>query len=685
MRTSRSLRPALLAATATVAFATVAQAQDAPSRPIDLGEIVVTAAPFGISADATTIAVDVIDEEALLSAPSLSLGDILNGLPGVRSTSFSAGASRPVIRGLSGPRVQVLTNGLGLIDASSLSPDHQVAADPGEAVRIEVLRGPQTLAFGGSAIGGVVNVIDGRIAEEAPVDGLDGRVTAQGSSVDDGYSAGARLAAAVGPVVFTLDGLKREASDYDIPVPAESRRQVASEGEVFDDDGGGTVDNSFLELEAYGAGLSLVGDRGFIGASVKRTETAYGVPGHAHEPDEGDAGSQEEEETVTIGLEQTRYDLRGEYRLEGGVFSRVRGSLGYADYTHTEFESGEVGTVFASEGFEGRLELIQRKANGLDGAIGVQFLNRDLDAIGDEAYVPRTEVKELAAYTLQRLDMGDQGLGEWGLEAGLRVDRRDLDSVVGQRDFSNVSGSAGAFWKPAEPLFLGLSIARNGRAPTEAELFARGPHVATRAFEVGNADLTSERVTSIEATGHLELGRVDADLQLFHADYEGFIDLIPNGAAEGDLPVFQYVQGDATFHGLEAEIGYQAWESGSDGLRLEASYDTVRGTTDFGPPARIPPWSVTGRMIVDLGPWTLKVQGRHVGEQDRVASFELPTDSYTTLDGYIGWSPSRDDGVLLYAEVRNATDEEVREHASFLKDLTPQPGRNIRIGAAYRF
>ncbi|PZO01035.1 MAG: TonB-dependent receptor [Alphaproteobacteria bacterium] len=693
MRSSPTLRAALLAATATLALTTVAQAQsqDASSRPVDLGEIVVTAAPFGISADATTIAVEVLDEETLLSAPSQSLGDILNGLPGVRSTSFSAGASRPVIRGLSGPRVQVLTNGLGLIDASSLSPDHQVAADPGEAVRIEVLRGPQTLAFGGSAIGGVVNVIDGRIAEERPVDGLDGRVTAQGSSVDDGYAIGARLAAGVGPVVFTLDGLKREASDYDIPVPAESRRQVESEGELFEDTGSTTVENSFLVLEAYGAGLSFIGDRGFIGASVKRTETSYGVPGHAHEHEEGhdedhdeDHGD-EEEEVVTIGLEQTRYDVRGEYRLDEGLFSRVRGSLGYADYTHTEFEGGEVGTVFASEGYEGRLELIQRKANGLDGALGVQFLDRNLDAIGAEAYVPRTDVRELAAYTLQRLDMGDQGLGEWGLEGGLRVDRRELDSVAGQRQFSNVSGSVGAFWKPAESLFLGLSIARNGRAPTEAELFAEGPHVATRAFEVGDADLTSERVTSIEVTGHLELGRFDADLHLFHAEYDGFIDLVPTGAEEDDLPVFEYVQGDASFRGVEAEIGYQAWESGSDGLRFEASYDTVRGTTDFGPPARIPPWSVTGRAIVDLGAWTLKVQGRHVGEQDRVAGFELPTDSYTTLDGYVGWSPSEDEGLLLYAEVRNATDEEVREHASFLKDLTPQPGRNIRVGAAYRF
>ena len=688
MRRATATRALLLAATGLTAMTGAAHAQQAtPQLPAtQLSDIVVTAAPYGISADATTIAVDVLDEEALLSAPSATLGDILTGLPGVRSTSFSAGASRPVIRGLSGPRVQVLTNGLGLIDASSLSPDHQVAADPGEAVRIEVLRGPQTLAFGGSAIGGVVNVIDNRIPEEVPVNGLAGRVSAQGSSVDDGYSIGGNVAFQAGPLVFTLDGLHREAEDYDIPVPAESRLQVLSEGETYEDTGSSTVENSFVELDAYGAGISLIGDRGFIGASVKRTESTYGVPGHAHEHEEhgGDEEHAEEEhgeeEIVTIGLEQTRYDVRGEWRFDGTPFAKVRGSAGYADYTHTEFESGEVGTVFLSEGYEGRVELIQRRMNGLDGAIGVQFLDREFDAIGAEAYVPKTDIREFAAYTLQRLD-----LGNWGLEGGLRVDNRELDSVVGRRDFSNVSGSIGTFWKPSEPLFLGLSVSRNSRAPTEAELFAQGPHIATRAFEVGNRDLRSEEVISIEATAHLEAGRWDADLHLFNAEYDGFIDLRPTGEEEDGLDVFNYVQTDASFHGLEAELGYQAWERGSDSLRFEAGYDTVRGDTDLGAPARIPPWAVTGRAIAELGPWTLKLQARHVGEQDRVADFELPTDSYTTADAYVGWSPSDEGGLLLYAEARNLTDEEVREHTSFLKDLTPLPGRNFRVGVAYRF
>jgi len=675
-----ALLSALILPVATPVLAqSTGQDPDEAPRTTRLDEIIVTGAPFGISAEASLIAVDVLDQEALSTAPSGTLGDVLSGLPGVRSTAFSPGASRPVIRGLAGPRVQVLTNGMGLIDASSLSPDHQVAADPGEAVRIEVLRGPQTLAYGGSAIGGVVNVIDDRIAEEAPVDGFDGRITAQASSVDDGRAVGIGLTIGRGPWVMTFDGTDHRSADYDIPVPAESRRQVEDEGEVYEDTGGSTVENSASRVRAFGTGLSYIADQGFIGLSVKRTESDYGVPGHAHEDHGG--GAHDDEEEVTIGLEQTRYDLRGEWRFADAPVDRIRLSAGYADYIHTEFEGDEIGTVFTSDGFEGRLEVVMPRRGGWNAAYGLQGLSRDFDAAGDEAYVPPVEITELGVYTLHRYDMET-----WGLEGGLRFDSRDLDSPIGgQRDFSNVSASAGVYYKPVESLFLGLSLSRNGRAPTEAELFAEGPHIATRAFEVGDADLDSETVISIEATVHWETGPWTADLHLFRADYDGFIDLRPTGAEEDDLPVFTYVQTDAEFHGLEARLDYQAWQSGQDGLTLGLGYDYVRGDTDLGAPARIPPWSLNARAELDLGRWTTRMTVRKVGDQDRVTDFELPTDGYTTADLYLGWSPDRTSGLTLYVEGQNLTDEEVREHTSFLKDLAPLPGRNLRAGMAWRF
>ena len=677
-----SHRALLLAAAGWSALGGVAAAQTAPQEgEARLGDVIVTGAPFGVTDRASLLAVDVLDEEDLAVAPAATLGDLVNGLPGVRSTNFAPGASRPVIRGLSGPRVQVLTNGLGMIDASSVSPDHQVAVDPAEARRIEIVRGPSTLVFGGSAIGGVVNIIDDRIPTER-AEGLDGHVSAQASTVDDGSSFGARLKANAGPLVFSIDGFTREASDYDTPVFPESRRLLNEEGEAPGDER--TVENTFVQLDQYGAGVSWIGPLGYIGISAKHVDTTYGVPGHEHEHEHEEGEEEEEhgEEGVSIGLEQTRYDLRGELTFEAGPFSAARLSAGWADYAHTEFEGDEVGTQFFSDGAEGRFELIQRERNGWQGVIGAQLLDRTFDAVGDEAYVPRTDISEQGLYTVQRFDRG--GLG---FEGGLRLDRRSQESVAAKRDFSNVSASAGVFFRPTAPLFLGLSVARNERAPSEVELFAEGAHVATGAFEVGDIDLDSEVATSVEATVHFAKGPFEADLHAYSARYDGFIDLRPTGVDDVDsgLPIFEYVQTDADFHGFEAAAEYRAWESGDRALTLTAAADWVRADTDLGPAARIPPWSLTAGLDWTSRRYDAGVEVRHVGEQDRTAAFERPTDNYTLVSLKGAVRPFADRNVTLFAEASNLTDSEAREHASFQKDIAPLPGRSLRAGITYRF
>jgi len=677
MTLSAVSRAALLTALGWSALAGAAAAQSAP-RPSILDDVIVTGTPFGVTDQASLLAVEVLDEEDLAVAPAATLGDLVNGLPGVRSSSFAPGASRPVIRGLAGPRVQVLTNGLGLIDASSVSPDHQVAVDPAEARRIEIVRGPSTLVFGGSAIGGVVNIIDDRIPSEPAEGGLDGHISVQGSTVDDGTSFGGRLKANAGPLVFTVDGFTRSASDYDVPVYPESQRLLDEEGETAGDER--TVENTFVELDQYGAGVSWIGSRGYIGASVKRVETTYGVPGHAHEPDPLDPLA--EEESVSIGLEQTRYDLRGSLSFDAGPFSAARLSAGYADYQHTEFEGDEVGTRFFSDGYEGRFELIQRERDGWQGVVGAQVLDRTFDALGDEAYVPKTDIAEQGLYTVQRFDRGTVGF-----EGGLRLDNRSLESLAGDRDFSNVSASAGVFVRPSAPLFLGLSVARSERAPSEVELFAEGAHIATGAFEVGDIDLDSEVATSIEGTAHFASGPFEFDLHAFHADYDGFIDLRPTGLTDvdSDLPIFAYVQTNASFSGFEAEARYRIWEEGERALSLSGAADQVRASTDLGPAARIPPWSATAGVDWTSRRFDVGLAVRHVGEQDRTTAFELPTDSYTlvSLKGVV--RPFADRNVILFAEAANLTDAEAREHASFQKDIAPLPGRNLRVGISYRF
>lgn len=664
----RRIALSLSVAALPVLWTAVASAQEAPpAEPVtEVEDVVITAAPFSVTEQALTANVDVVDEEELLLAPPATLGDLVSGMPGVRSSGFAPGASRPVIRGLAGPRVQVLVNGLGAIDASQVSPDHQVAADPGEASRIEILRGPSTLAYGGSAIGGVVNIIDDRVPTELPEGDVDGRVSAQVGSIDGSRAIhGGLTFSHGGPWVLTVQGVARDTDDYETPGPAMSR--ILADFLGVPRTGPSRVANSFSELREWGAGLGYVGEDGYLGASVKQTSSLYGVIA---------------EEEVTIDLEQTRVDVRGEWGVGFGPFETLRVAGGWADYTHTEFEGAERGTIFTSEGWEGRAELIQREMDGWNGALGVQALSRDFNAIGDEAYVPRTGIDEMGVYTLQRLDRGP-----FGAEAGLRVDQRTLDSAIAERDFTSVSASAGLFFRPRRGLYLGLSVARNERAPSEVELFADGPHIATAAYELGDPTFDSEVATSIEGAVHYASEAFHADLHVYSAHYDGFIDVVPTGVFDVDsgLEVFQYVQTGADFRGFEAEAGFRLWSDGDRALWIEGAADYVRGETDLGPPARIPPWSATGRLVYESPRWDAKLEVRRVGEQDRIAANELPTEGFTLVNLFVSVKPSSDPSLVFFAEGRNLTDQEAREHASFLKDIAPMPGRGVRVGVAYRF
>ena len=634
----------------------------------DLDEVVVTGAPYIVSLDSTTTSVNVVKREELDLAPLAGLGDVLANIPGVRSSAFGPGASRPVIRGLSGPRVMVLTNGVGMIDASSLSPDHQVASDPQEAERIEVLRGPSALAYGGSAIGGVVNIINGHIPSDFQA-GLHGRALASVSSVDDGREvSGEAVAGFADHWSVTVNGVHRRTEDYQVPVAPTSRVLAAQIGAPAPSREGSKVANSYAVLDSYGAGVSYVGESGWGGLSIKRTASDYGSPAEAD---------------VHIELHQTRVDLRAGYDFDLGPFEKVRFSGGYADYRHTEYEGHTPGTTFLSDGFEGRLELVQGEQDGWQGAVGVQALHRNFDVIGQEALIPRTRIEEAGIFTLQRFDAQT-----WGLEGGLRADRRSVVNVRADRTFTNLSASLAAFVRPAEDWFAGLSVSRASRAPTEEELSSLGAHPATGVYEIGDATLRKEVSYSADASLHYGRDPWSLDLHAFYVDYRNFIDLIPTGATDADsgFPIQAFTGGKATYRGVEGEASVRLWRDGGRSLRLEASGDYVRGSAATGPAIRVPPWSLTGRAVFEGGIWTGTLDVRTVGRQRRLAAFELPTRGYTLVRASVAVRPWRTrPDFKVFIDGRNLTNVEAREHVSFLKDVAPLPGRSLRLGAAYSF
>lgn len=696
---------AVAALMAHPAFAQAPVAAAPPEQPSDEAEtrgdvVVITGIGPARTSDELIASTTVLDQGDIVARLSGGLGDTLQGLPGISSTAFGPGASRPIIRGLGAERVQVLTNGIGVIDASAASPDHAVTGDPLGAERIEILRGPATLAYGGGAAGGVVNVIDGLIVEEAPSDDFSASAYAGYTTVDEGKTAAARVTGVSGPLVGVLSWTGRESGDIEIPGFAESARLRAleeEEGEAHEEHEVGTLENSGVESQSISGGLSLVGDDGFIGVAVRRQENKYGiVGGHEHEeaaPETSPLAMTMKTADITlaavgdtpdlpfIDMEQTRVDLRGGWNFANGPFERVTGSLSVVDYQHTEFEGpGVPGTVFTNEGYEARIEAQHAEWMGLEGSIGWQASSRDFGAVGDEAFVTPTVTDQAGLFVFETWEQGD-----WGLEGGLRLDRVRVDNAsYGSREFDTLNASFGAHGHVTENLFLGATINSTERAPTDVELFANGPHLATQQFEQGDATLDTERGVSLEASARWEAGPLQIGASLYTFAFDSFIYLTPTGAEEDELPVFLATQAGADFTGAELTASYDFGDVFGAAWTVDGAFDVVRGELDGGGDLpRIPPTSAMLGLSADAGFATARLEARWADEQDRVAAFELPTDGFTVIDLRTSWvlTPNLD----LIVEGVNLTDEEIRYHASPLKDLAPVAGRSFRIGLRAEF
>ncbi len=686
-----------------LAFATPAFAQETTTQDDDFHtdkEIVVTA-PFLERLDILA-GTSAVSGEVLAEKTRAQLGDILTSLPGVSATSFSPGASRPVLRGYQGNRVAVLTDGIGNIDVSNTSADHAVTIDTLTVERIEVLRGPAVLLFGGQAVGGAVNALDKRIPRSVPKEAVHIDALAGYGSAAKDWSGGASIDVPLGDrVVVHVDGSYRNSDDLrsgGFILSPNLRSETLSLADEEEAEGHaeeaaelrgvasqrGRIPNSAVETWTAAGGIAFIDDGGNLGLSYSIYDTNYGVParpgaGHAHA--EGDG---EEEAPVTIGLRQYRLDFRGEVELGEGLFDKLRLRAGYADYTHTEFEGDEIGTLFNSEGIEARAEVVQNDQGGWRGASGVQYQSRDFEAIGAEAFVPPNKTRAYGLFTLQEFKFG-----ALDAEVALRFDTAELraDTIGITRAFNNFSAAAGLGYNIGD-LKIGANISRTGRAPSVEELFSNGPHIATQAFEIGDPTLRSERAWNGELYARYDGTGTEFSATFYTNRFDNFIFEAETGGEEDGLPIFQYFQNDAKVWGVElqgsARLGsFGGFDLGIDGV---ADYTRAKISGGGGNAPRIPPLRLLGGVELTSGAFDLRGEVEWSDDQNRTAAFETPTEGFTLVNASATWRPfGRDRNIALIASANNIFDVEARRAASFTKDFVPLSGRDFRVTARLSF
>jgi iron complex outermembrane receptor protein len=666
--------------------AVLAPAQTPP--PVHLEEFVVTGSPLRRAQDEVAQPSSVLAGERLLLLRQPSLGETLAHEPGISSTYFGPGASRPVIRGLGGDRIRVLQGGIGTLDASVVSPDHAVSLDPLLIDRIEIVRGPATLLYGGSAIGGVVNVIDSRIPEALPARPLSGRFeTRLGSAAEERAAAGL-LTGKAGPLAWRIDGFRRETADLRIPDTAETAALLADHDEDEEDPAArGLLPNSATETSGAGAGVSYIGARGHFGLSYTGFDSLYGVPAHAHGEEEDETDEEHAAHAVRIDLRQRRWDAHGEWIDPLNWLRVARVQFGVADYEHAELEGAEIGTRFTNRAHEGRIELLHHEAAGFEGALGVQLARSDFRAAGDEAFLPPSVTTNRAVFLYEELERGDV---IWQL--GARAERQKITPAAASgfaaRSHTAAAFSGGAVWKVSADYSLALSLTRSDRAPNAQELFADGPHAGTGSYERGDESLGIERATGVDVSLRKRTGFLTGAVTVFATDFDDYLFEEPTGAEQDGLPVYQFVQRDARFRGAELEVIAHLHESAGQQFDVRLTADTVRATnrTDDQPLPRLTPNRVALAVDYRRERFSLSAEVRHAARARRLAPNETATDGSTVLNLSGSWRfrLGGADGEL-FARASNLTDETVRLHTSFLKDVAPLPGRDVTAGVRFTF
>ena len=622
-------------------------------RVVQLGEIIVTPDEEELARFEKTTDLK-LSHQKLNQQMGATIAETLSGEVGIAQRTMGRSTARPVVRGMGGNRLLILEDGGRSGDKSASSADHAVAIDPTTAARIEITRGPASLIYGSSTLGGVVNVKRGTIPPTLPSQPTM-NFTLQSESVNSGLTGTTGVTIPVGNLAWRLELNRRRAGDIHTPI--------------------GILENTSLSNTNFATGASIVKDWGHIGLSGGSYRSGYGVPGSP----EGHING------VTIDLDRQRYEGNLEYAFEESFLEKIKLHSTYARYQHQEYESNNtLGVEFGVLTYNTTALLHLRG----DAVAGIWSEYRD-HATGGFYWTPHTREISLAGFFFKQKRYNDVTL-----QAALRYDTRRVEPFVEdveiragkvqRRDFGGLSGAVSSIYQWNENLGLGATFMRTFRTPGIEELFSDGPHLAVFSYEIGNAELDTEDGFGTEAFLRYSGNRMKFNLAVFRNQIYGYLSPTQTGEKEwgsgaaGWLWIYQYQGQDAILDGAEFSIDAEIFPR----IHAESHMSYVKGSLAASglPLERIPP--LNGRVALRYVtlPLNLHLTARYSDDQQRLGEFEEKTDGYLVYDAglqvvFSMWQLQHQ----FVATVENIVNTEYRQHLSRIKSVMPEPGRNIKF------
>ncbi len=629
-------------------------------------EVIVTGSPLGRNIQYQPA--QALNRELLQQKAAPSLGEILDGSPGVSSRSFGSAPSRPVIRGLDGDRVLVIQNGERMGDLSGTAVDHAVSLDPLSMDRVEVVRGPASLLYGSSAIGGVVNLFSNDLPREWDK-GSSGSLATHVATVNDmgaglaRYQYGGDRFAATGRLIY------REGGDLRTP--------------------DGRLPDTAVNNLSYGTGAAYRSGRFETGLSVSGMDYTYGLPEEIDDPDQ------------KVEIRMNRYNLQSVSTLVTDRFLELAElRMQFSDYKHDEIEAAinpdgsideDLEISFDQQTFSSSLLLRHRPAGAFEGAVGISFNYSRLDVGGDEALTPNAESYFLAGYLYEDIRLNQHVT----MKTGARIELKEMfvkanELFTNAEDFEDRSdlifaGAIGLNYTPNRNWELGFQLARAFRTPGVEELYSDAPHLAAGSYDVGESSLQNEISLGSDLFVKVRSERIYSELSLFANRISNYVNFSPTGEIHqpSGLPVFEYGSTDALLYGFE----FQAEIAMTDQLRAGIGFDYVRGRERKGDQNDLPfmpPFRTHLSMMYDTGSWWVGPRLRIANTQNRVAPNEDPTGGYILAGMDAGYRFGQ--GVSFTLRIDNLLNESYRDHLSRVEDRNhPMPARNINAMLRWEF
>jgi outer membrane receptor protein involved in Fe transport len=625
-------------------------------------EIIVSAAPWALQPLETAQQTDQIAASEIRRERIASLGDALAKVSGVTYIPTGNALGTPVIRGISENRIRVLHDGIAL-NHQQFSWRHAPNVEPGFAERIELIRGPSSVLYGPEAMGGVINLI------HAPLplanDGghtIHGEVSPGFSSNADEWAGQGRLEGAFGRFGWRADAVHRAAGDISTP--------------------GGSLENTDFAQTNATIMTGYSGDWGTARARWHHWENETGF----YRP----AG-------FRLGLHDDL--VAGDLHLatRAGVIEVLAGRQ--VNHRETFEVPGTPATLdMRQETRTARAALEHGQAAALRGQIAFEYQGVDNETrVG--TLVPDYQSDNVAAMLFEeaRFLSTGQGFSRLIVSGGLRGDLQALDvdrpTAMSTKHYHAVTGGIGVVVRVHETLALAGTLGRGWRPPSAFELHAFGVHGGVAAFQVGNPLLIEESNVNSEVSLKYRGRHAQATVSAYRNRFDDYIYLADSGRTVESLPVFVYRQADATLQGVEATLDLAP----RDWLKLSASWtwvDTLNEETG----RRLPQTpanrlfasvQVLRQRLASVQQAYAALDATFVGDGEISGPDEplgTPTDRYKVFDFRSGFTaPAGRTSVDIALVVRNLLDREYRDFLWSYKPYAPNPGRDLRLTASWRF